>query len=551
MQRIGDWHLDRGMNEIRRGDGSVRLEPKAIEVLAYLARHPGRVVGREELLSAVWPGMVVGDDALTQAIIKLRRALGDEARTPRYIETISKRGYRLIAPVGEAGGAPSATAAPTIRWRRVLPALAGALVVVAAVALFSLRDAQWGWPIGVDRKAGAVDVQPPVIAVLPLSNLGGDPQRDYLGDGVTEELIAALGRFSALRVISRNSVEQYREKAPPPKALREALGARYILLGSVRESSDRIRVSVELSDADRGLVLWSDGYEGPGHSVFEIQDRIVKNIVGALAVRVTRLEEERVARTPPESLEAYHLVLRARALLRRSERDANRQARELLARALALAPGYAEADLELARAELHRALYGWVEDGNETLTRAEQLLLRALASGDAGSNARAHGLLGHLYTVRGRYEQALAEADLAIALNPSDSFVHEFQGTALMYMGRIGEGIAALESALHLDPAGNSSGTRFHLALAHYALGRYVRALRICEENIARYPEAPFSHALRAGILVEMGRDEEARKSAIEARRLEPFLRVDIYGTRFRDPGVGRRLQEALRKAGL
>src|SRR5688572_16704892 len=179
---IGEWKVDAERNELRRKGESLRLEPKAIEVLLFLAHRPGRVVPREELLAAVWQGVVVGDDALTQAIIKLRKALGDDAHAPQYIETISKRGYRLVAAVdqyrpADSGAAPISTA---LRHRRLFVAVIGSAVVgfgVLAAAL--LRGPGW-WPLDSGDLAGLA----PIVAVMPLANLSGDPQREYFSDGI-------------------------------------------------------------------------------------------------------------------------------------------------------------------------------------------------------------------------------------------------------------------------------------------------------------------------------------------------------------------------------
>ncbi|HEV8692167.1 MAG TPA: winged helix-turn-helix domain-containing protein, partial [Ideonella sp.] len=386
---VGEWRVDAAGNQLLRNGESVRLEPKSVEVLVVLARRAGQVVAREELLEAVWPGVIVGDDALTQAVIKLRKALGDHARQPTYIETISKRGYRLLAPVSDAvgavaGGAGAVASEPTRPRRRwLLPALAGVALAIAAAVLMPpwLRD-----------RAQVAAPARPTIAVLPLANQSGDPQRDYFADGVTEDIIFALGRFSGLGVISRLAVEPYKAGPANLQAVRRELGARYLVTGSVREADGRLRLGVELSDADRGIVLWSERYEGEGRDLFGFQERIVKSIVGKLAVKVTRAEEQRSAAKPPQSLEAYDLVLRARALVLKSDRVANRQARALLARALQLAPDYAEAYVVFASAETQRSIaHGWTEDPTVSIRQAEPYLQRALAIDDPGAHARAYG----------------------------------------------------------------------------------------------------------------------------------------------------------------
>ena len=546
---VGEWRVDPALNEIRREREIVRLEPKAIELLAYLARRPGEVVGREELLAAVWPGMIVADDALSQAITKLRKALGDEARSPKYIETISKRGYRLIAPVHDSDEtAATAPARKAVRKTHILAALGiGATAVIAVVIWFTSGRAitQPGAPKAAD--VSTIAAAPPLIAVLPLANQGGDASRDYFSDGVTEDIINALGRFSGLRVMSRQAVEPYKLRPMMPQGVRSELGVRYVLRGSVRDSPEKFRVVVELSDAESGVLLWSDHYEGERRQIFEIQDRIVKDLVGRLAVKVTHLESERALAKAPESLEAYELALRARGLLRRVDRAANREARAMLAKALAVSPNYAEAHFLMARAEYVRAFYGWMEDPESGVRRAEQHARLALSVPDTGAHAKAHGLLAYIHSGQGDHERALAEADRAISLNPSDAEAHQGRAYTLVWLGRLEEALAASEISRRFDPFIDSDAG----PLACYLLGRYREARSLSEASLTLFPGVAHKHALHAAILAQLGERDEAVKAAAEARRLDPFFKLENYGTRAVNPAHTAKLQEGLRKAGF
>jgi TolB-like protein/DNA-binding winged helix-turn-helix (wHTH) protein/Flp pilus assembly protein TadD len=547
--QVGDWEVDPALNEVRRGGEAVRLEPKAIEVLRYLAERPGQVVGREALLSAIWPGVVVGDDALTQAIIKLRRALGDDAHSPRYIETISKRGYRLIAGVIPSQGAlPAASASrgASFRSRKKL-AIAAAVILAVVAALALVAGLSGRWPIAPDGRSSLTASSPPTIAVLPLSNLSGDVRRDYFSDGLTEDLINALGRFSALRVLSRNAVEPFRTRVVTPQAVGRELGARYVLKGSVREGGGRLRVVVELSDAAKGTVLWSDRYEGEGRDVFDIQDRIVTQIAGTLAVKVTQLERDRISKMPVQNLEAHDLVLRARSLFHLVTRETNRQARELLARAVKLEPEYAEAFVALAQAEYLRGDQGWVEDVEASLRRAEDYARRALNLPDAGAHARAHALLAKALAHRWKLDEALAEADRAVALNPSDANALNSRGAILVWMGRAEEGTAVLEASHRFDPSLDNA----MLPMGYYLLRRYRDAVAAADARIARSPEVVFVRAVRVAALGQLGEIEEAARAVEELRRRAPFARAENFGLNLRKPEDVARLHEGLRKGGL
>jgi len=547
--RIGDWNIDVRGNEIARDGVVVRLEPKAIEVLAFLAGHAGSVISREEILSAVWPKVVVGDDTLTQAIIKLRKALGDDAQSPRYIETIPKRGYRLIATV-----MTSAPARGTVPIRPDALAPGGAAAIACVVAGLAMSLLGWlaatgieenGWPIAAQSGGLPRGKAPPVIAVLPLVNLGNDSRRDYFSEGMTEDIINGLGRFSALRVMSRGAVEPYRAKLPAPRTVRQDLGAEYILKGSVREAQGRLRVSVALSAARQGRVVWSDRYEGEGKDVFEFQDRIVTNIVGVLALQVTQAERERGAGRPVESLEAYDLVLQARQLVYRLDRETNRQARELLRRAIELAPEYGEAYVALAHAEYRRADQGWTDDAQEGMRRVEAHARKALSLPDRGAHARAYAQLARIH---GRdLDVALEDANHAVELNPSDPVALYALGSIQLWMGRTEEAVATLEAARRFDPSLDD----IVLPMGYYLLGRYKRALEDADARLARNPNVVFLLAVRAATLARLGETADASDAILRLRRVAPFTRADAYGGRFRNPAHAQALKDGLVLAGL
>ena len=552
--QVGEWDVDVRGNALARGKEVVRLEPKAIEVLAHLARHAGQVVGREELLAAVWPGVVVGDDALTQAIIKLRKALGDEAQSPRYIETIPKRGYRLVAstagaPRGtpdEAGRLQHETSRPR-RGAVIAVGVAFAALLAGAVVLH--RSPSIPWPIGMDAREGSPPAAFPVVAVLPFVS-AGDESREYLGGGVTDEVTSGLARFSGLRLISRNAVLAYKGRPDSPQALRDELKARYIVRGNVHEASRKVRISVELSDADKGMLLWSERYEGEGLELFEIQDRIVRDIVAALHVKLTRLEQARAFARPTQSLEAHDLVLQARALHDRVDRSANRKARAQLARAAELSPQYIDILTLSGELEVQRALFGWVEDPAATMQRAEEIARRALASPDSRGHARAHLLLARIQSNIGRPEEARIHADRAVAANPADSEALYWRGVALLYVGQVAEGVAAMESAARFDPAVNPA-VATSLVQGYFQLGRHRDALALADTLVTQAPRDVALHALRAASLVRMGEAERAREAAAQVRRVNPHYDVKFVGDRFLRAEHRETFRAALRDAGL
>jgi adenylate cyclase len=457
-------------------------------------------------------------------------------RGEQQVKNISRPVHAYAIDMTASGVAPRGR---TWRRRKTLSILALCVLVAAAVAA-----AQW-WRLQHEPPRA----QAATIAVLPFANHSADTQREYFSDGLTEDIINALGRFSGIRVIAHNTVQAYKDRTATPDLINRELGVRYIVQGSVRQTEDALRVGVELSDAMKGTLLWSERYAGQGKEVFEIQDRIVRNIVGALAVKLTALEQQRAAAKPPENLEAYELVLRARDRMRAVERSANREARGLIAQALKLSPNYAEAHAARAYAEFQRAVFGWMEDPSDGLRRSEEAARRALAIDDPGANARAHAILGNIYTFTGNYGAALAEADRAIELNGSDALAHSLRGGILLWLGKIDESIAASEAARRFDPRLSAEGM-FNLALAYYLAGRYRDAAQ-AGAALEAGTRTVFLRAVHVAALAQLGELEAARREADEVRRLDPFFDVKLFGTRLVNPAHREKAQAGLRKAGL
>jgi adenylate cyclase len=457
-------------------------------------------------------------------------------RGERQVKNIA-RPVRIYAV--EPAGAEAPRRRLALGRRGLIGAAAGLAILVAALVVAPELARQLREP----SEAAAA-----TIAVLPFANQSGDPKRDYFSDGVTEDIINALGRFSELRVMSHSAVQPYKAAPAPPEQVGRELGVRYLVRGSVRESGARIRVGVELSEAASGRLLWSDRYDAEGKEVFEIQEKIVGNVAGALAVKLTSLEQQRAAAKRPESMEAYDLVLRARELIARTDRVGNREARGLLARALELDPRYAEGYAWLAEAELQRAAYGWTEGMGDALRRTEEHARAALAIGDPGGNVRAHSVLGSLHSFTGNFNAALAESERAIALNPSDAFAHAQRGSVLLWLGRIDDSIRANETARRFEPRLTNNGT-FNLALAYLLAGRHAEAVAVCESYVG--VGTGVLRAVHAAALAELGQVDRARQVAAEARRMDPFFDVQSFGGRFVDPAHADKVRAAMRKAGL
>ena len=529
---------------MEKADGTIYGDGVNIAARLQVQAVPGGITMSESIRAAIKGNMEVRIEDLGARRFK-------NIAEPVHVFRLYARGQETVS----ARGVLKRTVLGVRRRGRGL--LVPAILVIAAAfgAWFVLFTESTGGARSLLASMTGAEARRPgaeraVVAVMPFANQSGDPARDYFSDGMTEDVIGALGRFPALLVISQNAVRGFKGSASSPQSLSKELGARYIVQGSLREAAGKMRVAVELSDAQKGLVLWSERYDGEGGELFVIQDRIVRNVAASLQAKLTELEQQRVFMRPTESLEAYDLVLRARSLLDRLDRGANREARALLDRARALAPEYAEILTALGEAEVQRALYGWIEDPEEAMQRAEGLAKRALATPDARAHTRAYVLLGRIHSNLANYAEATRYADQAIAANPSDSAAMYLRGVALLYDGRIDESIIALERAIRIDP-GPNIGSAQSLALAHVLSGRFQDALARMDLLVVRFPGDVGMQAVRVTALAGLGRLDDARKAAAQLRRLSPQFRVENFGERFANPELAEKLRDGLRTAGL
>jgi TolB-like protein/DNA-binding winged helix-turn-helix (wHTH) protein len=568
--------FDRYVLDLRRGcllldEREIALRPKTFAVLHYLTENSGRLVSKDELFAAVWPNLAITDDALVQGIGELRRALGDDG--PRLIRTVPRRGYRLesavsvIAPVDPSltvdtvssqalDGKPRPSQV-TIRaqaltlFKTTLTGRRGASV--AALAFVALLATGTLWTIrgsvrsGDQPTKGAELGTKAAIAILPFLNQNNDPARDYFADGVTQDIINALGRFSALTVMSWNAVLPYKGKSTSPGQIGRSLAVRYQVEGSVRHAGDRVRVAAQLVNAD-GRVLWSVRFDEALADVFAVQDKITTEIAGALAIRVTESEQRRVFAKQTESLEAYDLVLQTRSAFQRPTRANNVEARALLRRAIQLDPNYAAAYAALAETYHIAVSWGWAESPTVFLSRAEEMANKSLSLNDA--EVRARIVLGRIHIFYKRYEQAKVEMDRAIAVNPSDAHGLAGRGNVLMWLGQTDAAIEALELAQRIDPELNAID-RFALSLAYYLKRRYAAAIEQAEINMRKSEGAHFSRVVLAAAYAQQERSDDAARMVSAIGLADPTFDPEAFGSKFLNPADLEHLRYGLRKAGL
>ena len=568
--------FDRYVLDLERGcllldDNEIILRPKTLAVLRFLVENSGRLVSKEDLFAAVWPNIAVTDDVLVQSIGELRRAFADDGQ--RLIKTIPRRGYRFESAVSAASsvnpslvGDGAATASmgdgiPAFRmaseqkapvsifrggWRRALVVGLGLAVLIVAAALLTERfgrDMEADTRLPKAAEAGAK----PAIAILPLVNQGDDASREYFADGLTQDIINALGRFRGLTVMSWNAVFPYKAKPGSPGEIARKLAVRYQVEGNVRQNGNRLHAKTQLVDAN-GHVLWSASFDEPLSDVFALQGAIATQIAGTLASRVTQVELSRTSAKPTDSLEAYDYVLRARPALQRPDRGNIVQARALLKRAIETDPGYAAAYSSLAETYFIATSMGWAETPTESLARAEETANKALSLDDA--DVRAHVVLGRIHTFYQRYDQAKTEMERAIGINPSDAGGIAGRGNILLWSGQTDAAIEALQFAQRIDPELNPSD-RFALSLAYYLKGRYDPAIEQAELNLRKTSGANFSRVVLAAAHAQLGHSDDAGRAVTIIRRLDPTFDPMEFGTKFLRAGDLDHLRDGLRKAGL
>jgi TolB-like protein/Flp pilus assembly protein TadD len=387
----------------------------------------------------------------------------------------------------------------------------------------------------------------PAVAVLPFLNEGAVSGHEYFADGLTEDIINLLGRFSGLTVMSWNAVFPYKGKPASPAEIARSLAVRYQVEGSVQQTGDRVRVIAQLVDAD-GRVLWSARFDEPLANLFVLQDKIATQIARALPIRVSESEQRRVSTKPPISLEAYDYVLRARPALERPTRGNIVEARTFLKHAIELDPNYAAAYAALAETDVIDVTMGWAEAPTVLLDRAEGWANKALSL--SGSEVRAHVVLGRIAILYHRYDEAKRQIDRAIAINPNDAFGLAGRGNILMWLGQTDAAVEDLELAQRIDPELNPID-RNALGLAYYLNGRYAAAIDEAELNLRNTKSANFSYVTLAAAAAELGRSEDTARAVTMIRRTYPSFDPETFGTKFLNPADLEKLRDGMRKAGL
>jgi TolB-like protein/tetratricopeptide (TPR) repeat protein len=499
---FADCILDAERRELLRAGLSVPVEPQVFDLLIYIVRNRDRVVGRDELIAAVWDGRIVSESTLTSRINAARRVIGDNGEAQRLIRTLSRKGVRFVGELAT-------------------PAVA---------------------PITGDSR--------PSIAVLPFENLSGDREQDYFADGMVEEIITGLSRIKWLFVISRNSSFSYRGRPVDVKTIGQELGVRYVLEGSVRRAGDNVRVTGQLVEAETAHNVWADRYEGSLSDIFALQDELTMNVISAVEPTLRRAEIERARRRRPDNLDAYDLYLRALPHASTAMPADADKAVVLLERALELEPDYAAAHGFLAWCHEQRYLRGGL--GHDARKSACFHAHAAIQTGADDAMALAMG--GFVIGAMERdYDRALEALDRSIALGPSSALAFGFSATVRAWRGDYATAIAHGLMGIRLGPYDPLIYLPcVGLAYAYYFSGGYAAAAEAAGRAVSANPSFSVPRYLHAASLHRLGRSDEAKEIAKVLLLLQPGFTVSgLVAGNITAPERMQSLAETLIEIGL
>ncbi|MET3965877.1 MULTISPECIES: winged helix-turn-helix domain-containing protein [Bradyrhizobium] len=483
-----DHLLDTDRRELSREQVPVAVEPQVFDLVVHLMENRDRVVSKDELIDKIWHGRSVSESTLTSRINAARKAIGDSGANQALIRTIARKGFRFVGAVQTQRGA-------------ALPELGR--VAQAPQAALALPDR-------------------PAIAVLPFTNMSGDREQDYFSDGISEDIITALSKLRWFFVVARNSSFVYKGRAVHMHEVARELGVRYVLEGSVRRSGDRLRISAQLNDVSTGSHLWAERYDRELADIFAVQDEITEAIVAAIEPQLYTAESFRAQQKPPGSLDAWDLVMRALSHYWRITREDNAAAQGLLEQATAIDPAYGKALGLLATSHIFGAHMGWA-DMAMTVPVAERAALAAVEADR--EDAWAHHGLAYTYLFRRRFDDALAEFELTLQLNPNFAMAHAFYGVTLCYAGRWRDGDAAARRALRLSPRDPLAAIYCGVAAYAQFIGRnYEGAVQMARESMRQRADFVGAHRVLTAAAGMLGDPQLAAYALRGLQRTQPGI---------------------------
>jgi TolB-like protein/DNA-binding winged helix-turn-helix (wHTH) protein/Tfp pilus assembly protein PilF len=484
--RFGAFELDAATGELRKGGVLLKLQPQPSRVLELLVKRAGQLVTREEIQRCLWKGSTFVDfeHGINFSINQIRGALADDAERPRYVETLPRRGYRFIAPVEDGEQGRVVVQPKPVRGLRNLPTFVGLFGIIGiAAVLLGTNILDWRNRLFVHAAKPRIQS----LAVLPLANLSGDPDQEYFADGMTEALITELGKTNVPRVISRQSVMQYKDSKKPLEEIARELNVDAMLEGTIERSGDRVRVTVHLDRASPEGQVWASAYERNARDILSLQDEIARTVIDEIQVKLTSQERTRLSNPRPVNPDAYADYLRGRAVLAGGPASLSKLARKTeysdqdvqtaiayFKSAIDKDPDYAQAYAGLADAHILLGHPGWGgHSPKETLSDAKEAATTALKLDP--SLAEAHFSLAQTLQYDWNWPEAEKEYKLALRLNPNFVNAHLEYARFVQAMGRNDEALAHMEYADELDPL--NIAVKETKAWVTYAARQYDAAL--------------------------------------------------------------------------
>jgi TolB-like protein/Flp pilus assembly protein TadD len=525
--RFEDYLLDVDRQELRRGANLVAIEPQVFDLLLFLIRNRDRVVSKDDLVAKVWNGRAISDSTLSSRITIARQTIGDSGEEQRLIRTVARKGLRFIGEVSEGVNSPA----------QQLPSASGDTTKVQPLGTLA--------ETGVKTTFGKHS-----IAVLPFDNLSADPEQEYFSDGMAEDLITDLSKISGLSVAARHSSFTFKGRSADIGEVAKKLGVAFILEGSVRKMADRLRINAQLIDAAQGTHVWAERFDGDVAEIFDFQDRIRKDIIAALELKLTTAQASRSKKQRTTSLEAYDHLLRGRSEYYRYGSEHNAKAIEHFTAASKLDPNFAEPYSYLSYCYFARFMMMWPgadPDLGPALSAAEKAV--SLDSASATTLSRLAWLLAFLR----RYEESFSHFEKAIALEPNNAESLAAYAEVLNHFGDPERGLELNTQAVASGDAASHPNWEYNFGHSYLILRRYEEAIPRLRRAIELAPKFLPARVRLACAYAELDRLEEAKQEAAQILQLSPGFSVEFWDeyTPYRTPDQRERYRSMLRKAGL
>jgi adenylate cyclase len=459
--------------------------------------------------------------------------------------------YRVVMePRVTVVGKPEDEKPAKVRRMPILIGAVAVLVLAFAVGIWQFYMRRPTIEPAAEEKMAYPLPDKPSIAVLPFDNISGDPEQEYFSDGLTEQIITSLSRIPRMFVIARNSTFTYKGKPVKIQKIAEDLGVRYILEGGVQRSGDRVRITAQLIDAIVGHHIWSERYDRQMEDIFALQDDITKKILTALQVELTEGEQIIWARDYPGSLETYEKHIKANYYIHRGTKQDNEQAKRLIKEAMDLDPENTYVCMVSGWATFMDVKFGWSKDPEKSINLALECAKMCIANDRGMENG--HSLLGAVYHLKGKYEEAISEVEQAIALGPNAADHYSLLGEITSCAGRWEEGIPIFKKAIRLNPF-PPAYYYASLGRSYMMTGRYEEAIKTCKKSLGVNPDFLPAHLGLTATYILSDRVEEAKVAAAEVLRINPKFSLEHFETTlpYKNKVDIARYVAALREGGL